>query len=368
MAARLAHWSDHGEKFWFLNFWKQDFLQHVSGDAHVYGGYIAEKKPWRKNTNEFIRSTFTNAKTPFCRLRHILPTHPFTYAKSNRWYLKNGLVDRICYGIIGIAGFEAHSKYGEETSKDWFSNRHAEVSPFHDRDDYYLRYRNASSDRIPIEILQASDPTKQSVVKTRALVIACIENPIRDPIYVLSLHDILEHLSDENRKLLLSLEYRQFDNIDNEGNVRYGDVHSQLLYEDPDNKDNYWISYDPSRVDYQTLANPQHSQYRKALVALRKAIDDASYKEFRVDLCRGDVLVVDNYRALTRRKERPYNIFDFSSFMRPPYRHMRIYSGTYCPHTLKAKHEYAKPYKERPAGIGGRSHYELNEELGIIPD
>ena len=87
-----------------------------------------------------------------------------------------------------------------------------------------------------------------------------------------------------------------------------------------------WLSFDPNRMCPANIDTIHNSVMGALLQSIQKVATTSARK---IVLRRGDALIVDNYRALTRRQEHGYPSFVVNPWMRsrPPIRWLRVYYG-----------------------------------------
>jgi hypothetical protein len=204
---------------------------------------------------------------------------------------------------------DAHTPY-----RDYFTEVSAEINQFDDRPDMHLRYRTASPELPPA-------PAGLNTA-ARIIVFACIENPIADPIYLIRADEVIRAMPAEKRDLLYQPDFDIFDRWTRDIRMQPGPGDNKsILHRGTD-----WLSFDPNRVCPANI----DAIHNSAIGALLESIRTVAAKSARkIVLRRGDALIVDNYRALTRRQEHGYASFVVKSlWMRgPPIRWLRAYYG-----------------------------------------
>jgi hypothetical protein len=219
--------------------------------------------------------------------------------------------------LISATGHELRKKLEDDKAVyyDFITTTNAEKTPFLNDPDMYLRFRTANP---------AGNLASHIDKSARIILYACLENPIADPVYLIRVEDVVLQLAEEQRALLSEPSYCFFDYWDTENlvHVRAKEAKS-ILHKAPDG--GYWLSFDPQSF------NPDYphttSEQLAAVAALMDAIRKCGANPREIVLRRGDALVVDNYRALTRRRERPHRYFDFRPLGRSPLRWLRVYRG-----------------------------------------
>ncbi|MCE9522133.1 MAG: hypothetical protein K8S25_06840 [Alphaproteobacteria bacterium] len=293
---------------------------------------------------------FKEGKTdaPFMVVRSLLPTCelPTSYSarlrdagftsvrpkvEKEKWYLRDYYYDLIGSALLSALGTQHRSRTAkeEDTHRDYFTTPGAEIDQFSRDIDIPRRWRQA----IP-EFALVDEPAAMSgFVTARYAIYACIENPTRDPFWVLPVHYVVDALSDENRSLLRHLAYEFFDHWEDTLTGRGLSSIQKILGGEkiklmPGQNEHYnkWMSFDANRIHVESGKTQQEE--RAAVGALRDAMQHVAASEaIPVMLDRGDVLIVDNYRVLIRRTELKYRTFNAWTWWRPPVRWLRMYCG-----------------------------------------
>jgi hypothetical protein len=281
----------------------------------------------RKRLKDVLR--YSNP-LPFLVLRRLLPRYelPWTHAGESAWFIRKGIYNLVCSGLISLTGSILHRKNeGTPPWKDFRTSFHMQKNAKSDGYDMPLRYRQATPERrFPHDLnVRRQDDLSASVV-----VFACIENPIRDPIWLLPVSEVIKRLSDDNLKLLSDNKFEFFDNW-TENWISEHAIRDQSVIEwvgPPDNRV-CLLSYDMNRLN--SLYAPTDSHYKEALGKLDHAIEVAGCDEnsgaIPIVLTPGDVLVLDNARMMYARKEMPYASFRRLMVGRPAERYLRAYYG-----------------------------------------
>ena len=136
----------------------------------------------------------------------------------------------------------------------------------------------------------------------RIIVFTCIENPIADPIYLIRADEVINEMPAD--KKIFCMNRTSISSID--GPLTYAcnsepGNNKSILHRGTD-----WLSFDPSRVCPANI-DTLHNSVMGAL--LRASEKVASTSARKIVLRRGDALIVDNYRALTRRQQHGYPSF-----------------------------------------------------------
>ena len=232
--------------------------------------------------------------------------------------------DRVAAALIAGAGAELRQKQPtQHVYHDFITAGATEKNQFADGGDMHLRYRTATPEQPPARSGGAGKAA-------RIVLFACVENPIADPIYLIRADEVVSKLSPEHKKLLRESTFLFFDNWVSAEVRRYRTTDGKHILYDGNSETDPWLSFDPNRFD------PTFSKTTApdlvAVGALMASIQQIAATSARpIVLRRGDALLVDNYRALTRRQEHGYAYIVFKPFMRkrrrPPIRWLRTYYG-----------------------------------------
>jgi hypothetical protein len=259
------------------------------------------------------------------------PQHP---SRKKVGDAAKALMEKGCYNLIASAlvaatGTKLRPKLQDDpVYHDLITETAAEISQFDDGTDMPLRYRTATPEKSPM----AKDEREAAA---RILLFACIENPIADPIYLVRADEVVEKLSEDQRRLLHEEAFDFFDKW-NRRKIAHDESkpNKRILYGGPTPSE-YWLSFDPNRLaPKRGDATADHNAAVGALVrSIQKVVEEK--KARKIVLRRGDALIVDNYRALTRRQEHGYAYFVQTAVwrpwmrmrLRPPIRWLRVYYG-----------------------------------------
>jgi len=158
--------------------------------------------------------------------------------------------------------------------------------------------------------------------KAKYLIICCLTNPIKDPVYVLPVAALVRRFNEKYGERAASYISALLKNVtpmfatiksgEHDGEIAddvlemYHRYDRQVLSQ---YQGGYRSGFDPNRIDYSAMSD--RSEARKALVAFSQTIDEAivdkaASDEVKVKLRAGDVLIVNNYYALHRRVELGY--------------------------------------------------------------
>ncbi len=139
----------------------------------------------------------------------------------------------------------------------------------------------------------------------------CIKNFLRLPVYVVSVAEVVRHIApDDSKKRKRVIENlakdKSYDRRPPTGGNKYGElwqdggpVLRNLRSNTPIDPPDWVMSYDQERV----RARAQNPGSEEALFELREAIRRARRDAIRIVLKPGDILLVDNMRAMISRRE-----------------------------------------------------------------
>jgi hypothetical protein len=203
--------------------------------------------------------------------------------------------------------------------RDFITETSAEINQFVDGTDMHVRYRTATPEIPPA--------TRGLNTAARIIVFACIENPIADPIYLIRVDHVIDGLSDRNKNLLREPGFIIFDKWNTpQLSMQYvPNSNKRVLHYGPSKID--WLSFDPNRICPANMDTSHNSAIGALMESIQKVAATSARK---IVLRRGDALIVDNYRALTRRQERGYEYLVIRPpwmGSKPPTRWLRAYYG-----------------------------------------
>ena len=221
----------------------------------------------------------------------------------------------VASALIAATKTELRRKLDTHTPyRDYITEVSAEINQFDDRPDMHLRYRTATPELPPA--------TAGLNTAARIIVFACIENPIADPIYLIRADEVINEMPAEKRNLLYEPNFDIFDRWTPDIRMQPGPGNNKsILHRGTD-----WLSFDPNRMCPANIDTIYNSVMGALLQSIQKVATTSARK---IVLRRGDALIVDNYRALTRRQEHGYPSFVVNPWMRsrPPIRWLRVYYG-----------------------------------------
>ena len=317
------------------NSYPDGFEAYFCDHAAKFGEDIATKRRvFPSRLSEALQSlTEKSDEQPFIVVRNVIPStkFPLSYSatvvpKENGQLgfekrarsLAKGYSDIVISGLIAATGCSHRTRLeGRDICRDRYSTPNSPTDLFSPEHDFPTRFRQTAPE---LGFYSDDSVLEQSKLTARVVVIACIENPIRDPVNVLSVSTIMRGMQEQDKKALRSPNSPIFDYVNASG-AEGGRV-QRLLMEGPNGES--WLSYDPNRLDFQSM---QDWKARKAVHALGTAINQKASEAQQVVLRRGDALILDNYRMLTMRKERPYTFLSMPLFGRPPIRWLRVGHG-----------------------------------------
>ncbi len=185
-------------------------------------------------------------------------------------------------------------------------------------------------------------PLDGELPKAKYIIICCLTNPIKDPVYVLPVAAVVKHLKvifgDYANGYLATL-FREVTPVfwGIKPGERTGEIADDVmeLYHRYDRQilseigDVYRAGFDANKVDYSQMAD--RADARKALFAFTQAIDaaadEAADEEIKIKLKPGDVLIISNYYGLHRRVELGYQTLRRPFLFAKRRRWLRVYYG-----------------------------------------
>lgn len=213
---------------------------------------------------------------------------------------------------------------GENWRRPRYTDPDGQITTIRDNNDVTLRYRTGAPHyRWP------DDRQEKSQGETaRYLLYTAIENPVRIPIYVITVDAIIAKLPEVIRwqfededlterdieaevdaviRLLSETDIDMFGKWDERTLRQRSEVALipqpilRNLSGDPDNPD-WGLRWDPNRINWSQFLGTDGA-IRRAFAGLLRAIELADADAEAVTLTRGDGLLVDNLRAMVRRRE-----------------------------------------------------------------
>ena len=180
---------------------------------------------------------------------------------------------------------------------DYFTEVSTENNRFDDRRDMHLHYRTATP-KLPPGIAGLN-------TAARIIVFTCIENPLADPIYLIRADDVIGAIPPDKRNSFCMSQI-SISSIDgpltatcNSSRV----VTSAFCTAGP-------IGYHSTRS--RIWSDNTDALHNSAIGTLSESIRKVAATSARkIVLRRGDALIVDNYRALTSRREQSFVSYRF---------------------------------------------------------
>ena len=324
----LLSW-DHGPDEFEGYFRTNAFRFGQKIDKHVPSSLKQRLEGFVSGSGEpflIIRGVFSRTTPPrFAKTLDDDPKDPprKIVGETAKRLLYKGHFNLIASALVAAAGAKLRPKLSTDpVYRDFFTDIGAEKNQFGDGSDMHLRYRTATPEKTPM----ANGDNEAAAA--RVLLFACIENPIADPIYLIRADQVVSRLSDKHRNRLQETRFFFFDNWASD-TIEHNKLSKmkRILY-DGSSKTDPWVSFDSNR--FAPKDEEGTTEHRSAVSALMASIRQvAAESERKIVLHQGDALIVDNYRALTRRHEHGHVCLDFRPllFFRPPVRWLRVYYG-----------------------------------------
>lgn len=337
MRAWRARWTGAEEGRMTRRNYHGDFRKYFTENASDFGSFVANgaidgellatlrafgagtsKEPALLLQRAFPRRLLPlgfSARFPW-RQGHAKTGMPETEPRKPRAYLRKGCFDIVAAAIIAAAGAELRQKNKTDPKvwQDFITDADSEITRFRECRDLWQRYRQATPEFAP-------DDVRPEKVAASIVLIACVENTIADPIYVLPVADVLKELDPET---LSELRKKQFEFVDGWApDLSAVNLNQKrIVGGEGDRPERWWLSFDPNRIICQS--DKTSPEGRKAVGRLMAQIERAGQGAVPVVLRRGDALLVNNYRALVRRKERDRFVITWPW---PALRWLRVYYG-----------------------------------------
>jgi len=160
-------------------------------------------------------------------------------------------------------------------------------------------------------------PLDGELPKAKYIIMCCLTNPIKDPVYILPVAAVVERLrtmfparaGDYIATLLKQVTPVFWGIKPGERNSEIADDVMEL-YHRYDRQilsrlgDAYRASFDANKIDYSQMAD--RVEARKAIFAFTQAMDAATDEEIKIKLRPGDILILSNYYGMHRRIELGY--------------------------------------------------------------
>jgi hypothetical protein len=311
---------------------REEAFQDFCGQADKYGSYVEKHAGFSSEVRDLLSGVLSDDNPyPFAILRNMFPTRvtPWASAHQHEWFIRDFAYDLISSGIIHASG-QIHRRKAnslDEPRKIVVSSPCSQKSILSDGDDLPLRYRQATP-----ELRFVGEVKAAAQMAARIVVFACVENPVSDPILLLTLSDILRDMeSDERGTMVKHLAEPNFSVFDNWAqNLTQNDPHpNQKVMMDRGTVERHWVSMDVNRLGLQaaTMSEGNRQAVSRLLGQINAVESDSKSKTIPIFLKRGDALVIDNYRVLHRRQELGYRENNPLLWGRPPIRWLQIYYG-----------------------------------------
>lgn len=230
------------------------------------------------------------------------------------WGLFNQLNFAIAIATVRALGTRLWPYDGERFFADVVTNRAQQKSVANDHDQSDLELRFVQDE--PQRRFSGGD-----LAKPKYAVFQCLFNPIKDPIWVLALSDVIKRLKEVCERpeigqsfdvvvqTLCSASFPTFRRIerDAEAGVRIKASEDQLqpilqVTQNADGSRSYRSGYDENNIAYPLV--PPAPPVRRALYAFQLALDEAAQRDaVAIDLEAGDMLLVRNQEAFYCRRE-----------------------------------------------------------------
>ncbi len=335
-----------GELDWFTRAYRRLFPKHrrisssfrrdYCADPARYGRYVARRGIYGELARRLHELKNEMTDEPFLILRSLYPTSMLgTYSGRfedvshgagkrritwSNWYISESFYDVISSGLLATLGVRHQPKSpgDRHVHLDYFTTPAAEIDQFAPDEDFPRRFRQA----VPELALLDEPDAREGHLTARYVVYVCVENPIKDPLWVLPVRHVFDGLSASVKSLLRESLFEFFDHWEPDLTNRGLTMIRKIIGQEP----NEWLSFDGNRLnwDYEHTKSESYP----ALGRLRSQIIECGQaKALPIVLKRGDALIVDNYRALVKRTEAYY--WDWSRLLiwRPSIRWIKMYCG-----------------------------------------
>lgn len=330
------------------SWWPREPLHdHYLNNLHVYGEYIAHTQGAFSDSLCARLSELEGAahgSTPFLLVRNLYPVLLRPWKYPGEFVAGHDLVDGhydekvfswtapfirdLTYDIISTAlifQLQAVHRRKDPTDdhvyRNYISSPFSAVDQFTNDADLPLRFRTA----VPEYRFKDDPVARANTLTARFALYVCVENPMQDPIWVLDAERVAEFLTPDERAELEKDRYVMFDNWLPGLRGRLRDEVQRI--KEPERATATRVarlSFDANRI--QVDAAETHVESRATVAALREALQDAgAIHAVPVPLRRGDVLIVDNYRAFIRRAQNTRPAWNLLG--KPARRWLRMYCG-----------------------------------------
>lgn len=342
----------------------------INGNGPIFGFFSGQPKPilFPKELHQILRNLRehnTAATQPFALVRNYLGKFtPRTGSPEfERWGMGHFQNSVAVAGLLHLLGAKLEFKASsEEFFRDYITSPELEKDQFRNGNDISLRFRNWSPE---LHFMRGNHDTNAVIPAYVAL--SCIRNPIRDPVYILPLQYIVEvmpliiqefdwvqshgdlsgfkvalsgkvmedALAERDRLLALSasgsITLKYFDNYGfYQTGIQNANVHPPIMNVSPTDNPDWQIAWDTNRTIFPL--ETEEPDTRKFGTVIKLSIERASNFASEITLEPGDVLLVDNRRALVRRREYDYRHVK-APHLRPdtfymlPKRWLRVFYG-----------------------------------------
>lgn len=317
-------------------FWKNSRVELIrafddemdTGGKHVGEGVSFDKNSSRKMSKALKRVREGAALAPYLVIQEVLHRFysPFRKPENRKRCLRDIPNDVTVAGILYALGTELRSKrVGDEAwYRDYISNHMKQKTMFSEGGDFHLRFRQAAPHlNFPDELGATSGELPEMVA------ISCLKNPSKFPIFVLPIQSVVDSMpnaiasvrgkdptfGETLEDVFATLQqpvFPMFDNWDRQkleaggaaagGGV--GIMNTPIIKEGPNSTEkrtDWLMAWDPNRI--RVRREEMDLKQRRALAVMLAAINLAAPRAAAIYLRSGDVLVVDNQRALVSRRE-----------------------------------------------------------------
>ncbi|MEM6913834.1 MAG: hypothetical protein AAF511_07640 [Pseudomonadota bacterium] len=283
-----------------------------------------------KDGNEtalYIKDLFERKyKADYLRQRLMSPRALSAY--NHRYFIQSRAARNGIRASLVFDTLEAELRDEIATGENWrrarYTDEHSQITTISDNADVTLRYRTGAPHyRWP------DDRRESSQGETAPwLLYMGVENPVNTPLWIITVDQVMDRLREAARwlyededltetemdyevdailDLLTETEITMFGKWDQRSLRQRSEV---ALVPEPvlrdlnnDRDQPHWVlRWDPNRIDWSQFVGTDGA-VRRAFAALLKAIEMTDEDAQRVTLNRGDALLINNLRAMVRRKE-----------------------------------------------------------------
>jgi hypothetical protein len=255
--------------------------------------------------HEFLRS-FSEVVAPIPNTRYQDDSHQRQMDKREAMDKRFLYTDFVIAGLARMLGAKVGPRFDNNPNSPYARNFVTNPSEQQSSDllntDMALRFQQSTVEkRLPDSRLPNPGADGECC---RYRIYLCVKNFLRLPVYLIPVQEVIDTYLCQFEP---HLKQRTIDQLKANAFVRYsprlanhvpGPQTAESAVLRDLNGDGKWImSYDPERV------KAGQPDYRECLVKLRHAIRRARRDAIRIELRPGDVLVVDNWRAMVSRRE-----------------------------------------------------------------